>query len=622
MIEIQTLAGTTVNVAEPKRSDFDNNLNGALQYTLAHFIYKVLDIMGVGLGRFVGSFLVEFLDIIKPELVRYVSPFFDELLENPELPTGLREMLESITKDEGQSASTLLMGLGSSAGSAAIGSVVNSLMSPATYWLNQKLRPARLSPNEAWALRWRNLINEQTLYKHLQDAGWGPHLSERFAGILRPRLSDDTLISLMWRGEASRSDVVTELRHRGYTDDTINNAFIISRHIPPPQDLIAMAVREAFHPGLIEKYHYMDNFPPDFAAWMDKMGYDRAWAEKYWVAHWRLPSIQSGFEMLHRGEIGDAEIRDLLRTADIAPIWHEPLIQIAYAPYTRVDVRRMHKINVLGPDDLVRAYMDLGYNEERAQKMAEFTIKYNTESETEATKAEILKGYRLGVLYHRDTLLALQGLGYSEELARYYIQLEDYHRLQEDLDEQIKLIQGLFLAGDITRIEAHEQLSLLDLTARRISILLKQWNIKKKAQIQRPTKSELETFVKRGIITIPEYRDELEKRGYPAYIRAWYKQNLLVEMDLEATEAEQQAAKEIERLAQATEKTEYQIVIADLNYQIAVAQKEIVHMTYVLEQDITPERRDTLYKRLWERRERIARLKMRRARATLHYRED
>ncbi|GAI43190.1 unnamed protein product, partial [marine sediment metagenome] len=64
-----------------------------------------------------------------------------------------------------------------------------------------------------------------------------------------------------------------------------------------------MAVREAFHPELIAKYHYMDNFPPEFAEYMAKQGFSVEWAQRWWVAHWRLPSISAGFDMLHRGQI-------------------------------------------------------------------------------------------------------------------------------------------------------------------------------------------------------------------------------------------------------------------------------------------------------------------------------
>jgi hypothetical protein len=109
--------------------------------------------------------------------------------------------------------------------------------------------------------------------------------------------------------------------------------------------------------------------------------------------------------MLHRGIITEDELKLLLRALDVMPFWREKLIQLSYAPYTRVDVRRMYQVGILDYDGVVRAYRDIGYDEEKARNLAEFTVRYYDDEEQtevdqyrELTRQLIVTAYKRGVL--------------------------------------------------------------------------------------------------------------------------------------------------------------------------------------------------------------------------------
>ncbi|GAG78096.1 unnamed protein product, partial [marine sediment metagenome] len=87
------------------------------------------------------------------------------------------------------------------------------------------------------------------------------------------------------------------------------------------------------------------------------------------------PSPQQGFDMLHRGVISDDELNMLLRALDVMPFWRDKLTQIAFRPLTRVDVRRMYKQGVLTETEVYESYLIAGYNEQNAERMAEFTVR-------------------------------------------------------------------------------------------------------------------------------------------------------------------------------------------------------------------------------------------------------
>ncbi|GAI91377.1 unnamed protein product, partial [marine sediment metagenome] len=137
----------------------------------------------------------------------------------------------------------------------------------------------------------------------------------------------------------------------------------LAKRIPGPGDLVTFALREVWRPDLRPEL-LSPNAPGRYYELMAKQGYSREFAEDYWASHWVLPSVRQGFEMFWRiPEFTETDLRALLTRLDILPRYHDNLMAIAYAPWTRVDIRRMHKVGTI-PDraGLERAYGDIGYH--------------------------------------------------------------------------------------------------------------------------------------------------------------------------------------------------------------------------------------------------------------------
>ncbi|GAI69295.1 unnamed protein product, partial [marine sediment metagenome] len=92
-------------------------------------------------------------------------------------------------------------------------------------------------------------------------------------------------------------------------------------------------------------------------------------------------SILQGFEMLHRDVITPEQLNSLFMATDIMPWWREKLQAISYSPLTRVDVRRVFKMGIIDREQVYRTYLDLGYNEEKAEWLTSFTEMQNTEQD-------------------------------------------------------------------------------------------------------------------------------------------------------------------------------------------------------------------------------------------------
>ncbi len=241
------------------------------------------------------------------------------------------------------------------------------------------------------------------------------------------------------RGEINEEDHDRLLHSYGYSDADLQLFKALYWLIPPPNDLIRMSVREVFSPEIAERYGQFDDFPEAFVEWAAKIGLNEQWAKNYWAAHWELPSPQMGFEMLHRGVIDKDELTLLLRSLDVMPYWRERLIKISYNPLTRVDVRRMYQLGVLTAEQVFAAYLELGYDREKANWLTEFTKRYSApEDESELTQFKSLARATYSQAYvskiisegeYREFLLNLRLYPDDVELL---IQLDNFKLLQKD----------------------------------------------------------------------------------------------------------------------------------------------------------------------------------------------
>ncbi|GAH32541.1 unnamed protein product, partial [marine sediment metagenome] len=189
---------------------------------------------------------------------------------------------------------------------------------------------------------------------------------------------------------------------------------------------------------------------------------------------------------------------------------------------TRVDVRRVFKMGIINRDQVKRTYLDLGYNEEKAEWLTVFTEMQNTESDRDLTKAEILSAYDKSIINQSTCNDMLLDLGYSEGEVNILISTKEYQTLKEIKGRELKRIQKYYLAGAYNANQAITALGKLDLVGAEQDSLMKLWDSDKLAKLKMPTKKELDTFFSNDIINEPQYRAELDKMGYKGVYVEWY----------------------------------------------------------------------------------------------------
>lgn len=334
------------------------------------------------------------------------------------------------------------------------------------------------------------------------------------------------LKDLFLRGEIDEPTLNAGYKKYGFTDGEVEHLKKLFYPIPGYPDLIRMAVREAFYPDYVEQYGLLDELPGEFVEWAKKQGLSEEWSKYYWASHWELPSLLRGYEMLHRGVIEENDLDKLFMAQDIMPWWRDKLRAISYNPLTRVDVRRVYKMGIIDREQVKRTYLDLGYNDEKAEWLTKFTEMQNTEQDRDLSKAEILSAYSKMIISQSECQAWLGDLGYNPEEVNILISMKDYQVIKENKERELARIHKYYMAGAYTANQAITELGKLDLVGAEQDSLLRLWDSERLAKLRMPTKKELDSLYSTKIITQAQYREELKKMGYVDKYIEWFEEQM------------------------------------------------------------------------------------------------
>ena len=367
---------------------------------------------------------------------------------------------------------------------------------------------------EAIELRARGKISESRYYEICKYANMPESVSQELFNLSRPLLSAYDIITIWRRGQITESERDDRIKELGYLDSDIPNITLLSEYYPSPSDLVTFAVREVYSPEIAEKYGLNEDFPTEFLDASFKAGLSETFARQYWAAHWRLPSATQGFEMLHRGIISYEELNTLLRSLDYMPFWRDKLIQVAYNPYTRVDIRRMYAQGILDREGVYRAYLDIGYDSEHAENLTRFTVGLEAPDVKEMSKGEILRAYKLGTIAREDAVNRLERLEYVRTEAEILLDTAELEQRNSAVSRAINNLIQQFDAELITESELSSALDALGISYQRRDQAILEATTSKVTKVKTPTKAELTQMFKKGIIDAAEYRTNLALIGY------------------------------------------------------------------------------------------------------------
>lgn len=359
--------------------------------------------------------------------------------------------------------------------------------SQADYQLQKAAAKSLLDPSRIVQAVFRQAWSQEQGQTELEKHGLSNEQVNALVATNRPfidrlELRDAYLREMI--GEQEHDSVLSSMGFTAQDAILIRSLYFF---IPPPSDLIRMAVRDVFSPDIAQRFGLFDEFPEQFASWAKRQGISEEWARNYWGAHWALPSPQQGFAMFQRRIISNDELRDLLKAQDLTPFWRDRMRDLAFNPLTRVDTRRMYETGVIGEQEVFESYLDQGYSPENAKRLTEFTKRYNvadeesTVVETRAlTRSVIERAYKRNLLTREQAIQELIELRYERETSELLLRIVDYDNgegatakaREELIDDTITLIKRAYRDRAMGRSEASQQLSQLGFTTLEADMML------------------------------------------------------------------------------------------------------------------------------------------------------
>lgn len=337
----------------------------------------------------------------------------------------------------------------------------------------------------------------------------------------RPNLPFGSLPDLLHREAITPEEVDDTLKHYGYDETQRAQLTQLFTFLPSVQDLIRFSVREVYDDAITQRFGQYEEYPERLTKEGAKVGAKEEILKQFWAAHWVLPSMNQGYEMLHRGVITDDDLAKLMVAQDIMPFWRKPLQAISYNPYTRVDVRRMYEAGVLDYEQMITAYKDVGYDETKAKTMADFSVINSLEKERELTRSDITSAYKRRLMDYSEALESLTMLGYNEINSEFLLARIDFDSAKKEKEMELKVIKNKFMSGIISESDLNSSLTVLALPAAEINSYVALWSMEKDAEPKPLALKELKDMFKGEIITKEEFTNELTNIGYSPKHVGW-----------------------------------------------------------------------------------------------------
>lgn len=380
--------------------------------------------------------------------------------------------------------------------------------------LNREFSPALPDISTLVSHYYKTTKDRELVYRMAAEQGFDKKEVDIHIRAFESMFSPEDLRSLFLRGVINEDELSAELGRTGWSDDRINKLKELYPIIPGPSDLVSMSVREAWRDEYAERWGSDEDRPEGLYEWGPKVGLSDYWIKRFWRAHWNIPSILQGFEMLHRNEINPDELNDLLKALDIMPGWREKLIAISYNPLTRVDVRRMYRTGTLDRAGVHRAYLDVGYNEKNAALMTDFTVKWVQGAERDLTKADVLGAYQRRLLDKGAVNKALIDLGYDKKEAALLMSRTDYDLAKKKKASVLKNLEKSYKRGVMDSGRIQGRMQELNMAGAEITELINLWDAETRDDTAALSRGDIDAMVRKKIISKDDYRAELIKLKY------------------------------------------------------------------------------------------------------------
>ncbi len=404
---------------------------------------------------------------------------------------------------------------------ASAASTINSFLSlypPFVTWrarATYNLTPNMLPDLSSLAMMlWRGTITEDDYYQKARETGFDRPLAEAYQRTLRQLLTPRDYVALWRRGVIDVSTRDDLLHRSGLLEEDIAHLVAGTEYFPPPPDLIRFAVREVYNDETRKAFGQDEDISPRYITEAAKAGLGEEQARNYWASHWELPSINQGFDMLHRHVIPRERLEMLLKALDVMPFWRDALLQISYNPLTRVDIRRMHAMGILSPADVQLRYEAEGFSPADAALMTQFTVAYNTREETGTSQSKVVEAYKKDIITTEQLTALLTEQHMSAEAIQLLVRTADFDKALDSAEQLKSDLFGRYTNGEITIDQVRQGMTETGVPASYVTSVMAELGRKVSSRTKLPSKDDLTRWLELDLISEEDYKLRMQQLGY------------------------------------------------------------------------------------------------------------
>lgn len=383
----------------------------------------------------------------------------------------------------------------------------------------------------------------QAMNQVIPNALYYPNIGEMQQMLNRGKLDVELYNHMMrWStdGNPMWRDWYEELRHE----------------YPGPSDLIRFAVREGFDSATIEEYDYHKEIPTQLRPFMAYQGLGRpinmdmpagatdvnglpvagkvTWSDMYWFAHWELPSIGQGYDMLHRlyyeSPFGPSpDVRDdtrfnaenmakLLKVQDIPQYWRDRLIAISFHPINVTDAKAGFQIGTMSDSDYYHSLRRQGYNDEDAQKLLKLATKQKQRNlgiePGKVSQDWICQHYKTGMITDSDAINFLRRTGFTIGDAISLLQKCKLELKSEANKTVLAAYKRMYMAGVYNTAQISALMKGRGFNSEVVDLLADTWAIVKSSKYKLLSAKQLLESYSNGVISQIELVARLQNLDY------------------------------------------------------------------------------------------------------------
>ena len=509
------------------------------------------DVLGFGIEVFA--------DIYAKSAVKSLQPMLDKIEAMGVLTPEIKPLFDQLRNPSGEFAAGLVTQASNSIFGNFFGRVLDLATRPLMTALSTIPGAFLLEVNSLIVLKLRGRLSSAEFELLMRLHGIGLHEANILLELSMVKFPSDVVGPAWLRDPDKYGHFWDEVKGLGIDDEHIELIKEMTWKFPGVGDILKWVVKEVYNEPLYKEFGQDEEYPAVAEADARAAGIKPEWLRKHWIAHWDLPSPGQGFQMLHRGAVNEDQLNRLLKALDVMPFWRDKLTEIAWDLPNRIELRMMARYGLVDKaflvgilekiglhkdyrsiaadmmlamgvmtdlsarfrngwikaDDIKKELSDSGLSPEIQARAYQWLVKNvgpeRTTAERDLTKAEIVKGVKLGFISWEEGVNQLVAMGYDESEAMYILAINievatgspENKAEFERLTQLYRASQGLKTKMSVEQIKQAEK-KLAETKAKAVSLT------------DEAAKVLIDTIRRRrrkGLITRDQEIDELLKAG-------------------------------------------------------------------------------------------------------------